>query len=63
MPKVELEYRCGKSSGEYPALITYTGKMEDPETEDSQSRCPFCGECNCADPPSVERAVREKGKV
>lgn len=59
MPKVELEYVCRKCGNAYPADVTYEGSVEDIDLDDNQSRCPFCGEWNCADPRSVERAARD----
>jgi DNA-directed RNA polymerase subunit RPC12/RpoP len=59
MPKVELDYKCKKCKNVYPATINYTGKIEDIELDDNQSRCPFCGEWNCADPKSVEDVVKD----
>ncbi|HIJ16856.1 MAG TPA: hypothetical protein HA364_03640 [Thermoplasmata archaeon] len=60
MPKIELEYVCRKCSNTYPATINYSGKIEDIELDDNQSRCPFCGEWNCAHPGAIERAARER---
>jgi DNA-directed RNA polymerase subunit RPC12/RpoP len=62
MPKVELEYRCKKCKNSYPATVNYSGKIEDIEFDDNQSRCPFCGEWNCADPKAVEHVMRENRK-
>lgn len=59
MPKVELEYKCKKCRGVYPATVTYTGDIEELDLEENQSRCPFCGAWNCADPKSVEQAIRD----
>ena len=63
MPKVELDYKCKKCKKEYPATVNYTGRIQDLDLEGNQSRCPFCGEWNCADRSSIEQAVRtaEKG--
>ena len=58
MPKIELEYICKKCKNAYEATINYTGHIEDIEFEENQSRCPFCGEWNCADPRSVEGLVK-----
>ncbi len=60
MPKVELEYVCKKCRNTYPATVNYSGRIEDIEFDDNQSRCPFCGEWNCASPEAVERAARER---
>lgn len=57
MPKVELEYKCRKCKNEYPATVTYTGRIEDLDLDENQSRCPFCGEWNCADSTSVKQAI------
>jgi DNA-directed RNA polymerase subunit RPC12/RpoP len=62
MPKVELEYKCKKCKNEYPATVTYAGKIEDLELEDNQSRCPFCGTWNCADHKSVEAIIEDAKK-
>jgi len=62
MPKVELDYVCKKCNSEYPAAINYTGKIEDLDLEENQSRCPFCGEWNCADPKSIEQIIKEHKK-
>ena len=59
MPKVELEYKCRKCKNEYPATINYTGRIEDLDLEENQSRCPFCGEWNCADPLSISDVIKE----
>jgi len=59
MPKVELGYKCRKCKNDYPATITYTGKIENLDLDENQSRCPFCGEWNCADPKSVEATTRD----
>lgn len=61
MPNLELEYVCKKCGSAYPATVSYSGRVEDFNPDDSRSRCPFCGEWNCADPRSVERAAREDG--
>jgi DNA-directed RNA polymerase subunit RPC12/RpoP len=62
MPKVELEYKCIKCKNEYPATVTYAGVIEDLDMEENQSRCPFCGAWNCADPKSVEAIVEDAKK-
>jgi len=62
MPKVELEYVCKKCKSEYPATINYTSKIEDLDMEENQSRCPFCGEWNCADPKAIEQVIKEHKK-
>ncbi len=62
MPKVELEYKCRKCKNEYPATITYTGRIEDLDLDENQSRCPFCGEWNCADPASVQQVIEDAKK-
>ncbi len=62
MPKVELEYKCKNCKSVYPADITYTGKIDDLDLEDNQSRCPFCGQWNCADPKSVAAAIKDAKK-
>jgi DNA-directed RNA polymerase subunit RPC12/RpoP len=59
MPKVELEYECKKCGKSYPATVNFSGKVEDIDLDDNQSRCPFCGEWNCADPEAVKRAARD----
>jgi DNA-directed RNA polymerase subunit RPC12/RpoP len=59
MPKVELEYRCKKCKKDYPATISYTGDIDDLELDENQSRCPFCGEWNCAEPASISEVVKE----
>jgi DNA-directed RNA polymerase subunit RPC12/RpoP len=65
MPKIELEYKCKKCKNNYPATVNYSGKVEDLDLEENQSRCPFCGEWNCADPASIsdviKDAMQEKG--
>jgi len=62
MPKAELEYRCKKCKKDYPATISYTGDIENLELDENQSRCPFCGEWNCADPDSITRLVKDLKK-
>jgi DNA-directed RNA polymerase subunit RPC12/RpoP len=62
MPKVELEYKCRKCKNFYPATVNYTSKIEDLDMDENQSRCPFCGEWNCADPKSVEQAIKDTKK-
>jgi DNA-directed RNA polymerase subunit RPC12/RpoP len=62
MPKVELEYKCKKCKNEYPATVTYAGKIEDLDLDENQSRCPFCGAWNCADPKSVEAIIGDAKK-
>lgn len=62
MPKVELEYKCRKCRNDYPATINYTGKIADIDLEENQSRCPFCGEWNCADPDSIAQLVKDLKK-
>jgi len=62
MPKVELEYKCKNCKGVYPATVTYTGKIDDLDLDENQSRCPFCGTWNCADPKSVEDTIKEYKK-
>jgi DNA-directed RNA polymerase subunit RPC12/RpoP len=59
MPKVELEYKCKQCKNEYPATINYTGKIEDLDLEENQSRCPFCGKWNCADSASISEVIKE----
>jgi DNA-directed RNA polymerase subunit RPC12/RpoP len=59
MPKVELEYKCRKCGNEYPATISYSGTIEDLDLEENQSRCPFCGEWNCANPASIADVIKE----
>ena len=61
MPKVELEYVCKNCKSEYPATVTYTGEIEDLELDENQSRCPFCGTWNCADPSALQQVI-EDGK-
>ena len=62
MPKVELEYRCKKCKKDYPATISYTGDIKDLELEENQSRCPFCGEWNCADSKDIAQIVKDEKK-
>jgi DNA-directed RNA polymerase subunit RPC12/RpoP len=62
MPKVELEYKCRKCKNFYPATVNFSGKIEDLDLDENQSRCPFCGEWNCADPKSIEHAMKESKK-
>ncbi len=59
MPKVELEYKCKKCKKMYPATVNFSGPIEDLDLDENQSRCPFCGTWNCADPKSVEAVVKE----
>lgn len=59
MPKIELEYKCNKCGKQYPATVNFSGRVEDIELDDNQSRCPFCGEWNCADPKGIEEAVKD----
>jgi DNA-directed RNA polymerase subunit RPC12/RpoP len=61
VPEVELDYACRKCGNAYLAAVGYSGRVEDLDLDGTQSRCPFCGEWNCADPRSVDRAVREGG--
>ena len=63
MPKIELDYVCKNCKSGYPASLTYSGEIEDLDLEENESRCPYCGTWNCADPKSVQQAVRElKGR-
>jgi DNA-directed RNA polymerase subunit RPC12/RpoP len=62
MAKVELEYKCRKCKKEYPATVSYAGKIDDLDLDENQSRCPFCGEWNCADPASVQQAIKDAKK-
>jgi DNA-directed RNA polymerase subunit RPC12/RpoP len=62
MPKVELEYICKKCKKDYPATISYTGDIEDLELDENQSRCPFCGEWNCADSNAIAQLVKDEKK-
>ena len=62
MPKVELEYKCRKCKKEYPSTVNYAGKIDDLDLDENQSRCPFCGEWNCADPGSVQQAITDSKK-
>jgi DNA-directed RNA polymerase subunit RPC12/RpoP len=62
MPKVELEYKCRKCRKEYPATVNYAGKIEDLDLDENQSRCPFCGEWNCAEPASIQDVIAEGRK-
>jgi DNA-directed RNA polymerase subunit RPC12/RpoP len=62
MPKAELEYKCKKCKNEYPATVTYAGKIEDLDMEENQSRCPFCGEWNCADSKATAQLVKDEKK-
>ncbi|MGQ9587225.1 MAG: hypothetical protein ACUVT7_02425 [Thermoplasmata archaeon] len=57
MPKVELDYKCKKCKNEYLATVNYSGGIEDLDPDENQSRCPFCGTWNCADPRSVAAAI------
>ena len=57
MSKIELEYRCKKCGNAYPATINYSGNSKDIDSDDNQSRCPFCGEWNCASPEDVRKAI------
>jgi DNA-directed RNA polymerase subunit RPC12/RpoP len=63
MPKVELEYRCKKCKKTYPASVNYSGDVRDLDLDENQSRCPFCGAWNCADPKSVEQAIKDARKA
>jgi DNA-directed RNA polymerase subunit RPC12/RpoP len=58
MPRLEIEYVCKKCGKTYPAAINFSGRIEDIELDDNQSRCPFCGEWNCAGPAAVEEASK-----
>lgn len=62
VPKVELEYICKKCNNSYPATVTYSGRTEGLELEETQARCPYCGEWNCADPKALEQAVKDEKK-
>lgn len=62
MTKIELDYRCKKCKKEYPATVNFEGEIEDLDLDENQSRCPFCGEWNCADPASVQGVVAESKK-
>jgi DNA-directed RNA polymerase subunit RPC12/RpoP len=62
MPKVELEYKCKKCKQIYPASVSYTSRIDDLDLDENQSRCPFCGTWNCADPKSVEQAIKDTKK-
>lgn len=62
MPKIELDYKCKKCKKQYPATVNYDGGLEDLDLEENQSRCPFCGEWNCADPASVQEIIAEGKK-
>jgi DNA-directed RNA polymerase subunit RPC12/RpoP len=62
MPKVELEYKCKKCKNDYPAAVNYSGKIDELGFEENQSRCPFCGAWNCADPKSVDQAIKDAKK-
>ncbi len=62
MPKVELDYKCKKCKKTYPASVNYSGSIEDLDFDENQSRCPFCGTWNCADPKSVEQAIKDAKK-
>lgn len=59
MPKVELEYKCKNCKSLYPATATFTGKIEDLDPEEHESRCPNCGTWNCADPKDIAAAIKE----
>lgn len=59
MPKIDVEYVCKKCGNTYPAVINFSGRVEDIDLDDNQSRCPFCGEWNCANPAAVEEASRD----
>jgi len=58
MSKIDFDCKCKKCGNVYPATINYTGKLEEVDLDDNQSRCPFCGEWNCADPDAVKGAVK-----
>ena len=60
MPKIEIEYVCRKCGNAYPATVNYSGRAEDIDLEDNQSRCPFCGEWNCAEPGALARASADR---
>jgi DNA-directed RNA polymerase subunit RPC12/RpoP len=62
MPKVEVDFSCRKCKNTYPATITFSGKAEDLDLADNQSRCPYCGAWNCADPKAVRAAAKETGR-
>jgi len=62
MPKVELEYKCKNCKSLYPATVNFTGKIEDIEVEEHESRCPNCGTWNCADPASIEEVISDAKK-
>ena len=59
VPRIELEYVCKKCANAYPVSLDCSGKVGDIELGGNQSRCPFCGEWNCADARAVEQAVKE----
>jgi hypothetical protein len=42
--------------------VNFSGKIEELDLDENQSRCPFCGEWNCADPKSVEQAIKDSKK-
>ena len=59
---MELDYKCKKCKNDYPATVSYSGGIEDLDLEENQSRCPFCGAWNCADPKSVEAVIKDAKK-
>jgi DNA-directed RNA polymerase subunit RPC12/RpoP len=59
MPKVELEYTCKKCKKSYPASVSYSGDIQDLDLDENQSRCPFCGAWNCADPASIQQVISD----
>lgn len=58
MHKIELQFRCRKCKSSYPATVSFAGMPEDIDPDDNQTRCPYCGEWNCADATEVRRAAK-----
>ena len=59
MPNVELEYKCKNCKSLYPATISFTGKIEDMDLDEHESRCPNCGTWNCADPSALKQVIED----
>jgi len=62
MPKIELDYICKNCKSEYPASVNFSGEIEDLDLEENESRCPFCGTWNCADPKALQQIIEEGKK-
>ena len=62
MPKIELDYVCKNCKSEYPASVNFSGEIEDLDLEENESRCPFCGTWNCADPKALQQIIEEGKK-